>query len=81
VEITVMQRNEQVILRVMTGMVEVDSDAGDRQTLLAAKFDIALCAPSVECAGEYIDIIRLRRDAGGYRHGSCPWFVFPLPAQ
>jgi hypothetical protein len=75
-QIALVQRDEQVILSMMTGMVKVNCDAGDRQTLLAAKLDIALCAPGVECACEYVDIIRLQRIAGGYHHGSCPWFVF-----
>lgn len=54
------QRDKQVVLRVMPGMIKVDRNAGDRKALLAAKLDVALGAPCVDGAGENVDVFGLR---------------------
>jgi hypothetical protein len=71
------QRDKQVVLRVMPGMIKVDRDAGDRKALLAAELDVALGTPSIKRAGKDVDVIRLKGQ-GGCRHGSDLQFgLFP----
>ena len=64
------QRDKQVVLRVMPGVVKVDRDAGDRKALLAAELDVALGTPSIKRAGKDVDVIRLKGQGGCCRHGS-----------
>lgn len=60
VNLAFVQRHQQIVLRLVAGMIEVDRDAGDGKALLAAKLDVALGAPCVDGAGENVDVFGLR---------------------
>jgi len=56
VKLALVQGDEQGILRLMAGVIEVDRDVGDRKALLAAKLDVAFGTPRIERTCQRIDI-------------------------
>lgn len=60
VKLAFVQRHQQIVLRLVAGMIEVDRNAGDGKALLTAKLDVALGAPCVDGAGENVDVFGLR---------------------
>jgi hypothetical protein len=52
-----MQGAQQLVLRLVTGIVEVDRLAGDGKAFLAMQPDASLGTPCIKRAGENIDII------------------------
>jgi hypothetical protein len=67
-EIALMQRHQQLILGLVAGVIKVDCDTGDRETLLTAQLDISLRAPRVERARENIDIFVMVGKGSGSGH-------------
>lgn len=66
VNLALVQRRQQIVLRLVAGMIEVDRDTGDGKALLAAKLDVALGTPCVDGAGKNVDVFGLRGES--WRH-------------
>lgn len=67
-KLIVVQSAQKLVLGLITGIVEIDSHVGRGQTLLALQSYTTLRAPGEECAGEDINVIRVKRRVDRHKH-------------
>jgi hypothetical protein len=73
-----MQGAEKLVLRLVTGIVEVDRLACDREAFLAVKPDAPLGTPRIEGAGENVDIVGMDRRIEHHGHERYLWFEWSV---